>query len=40
MPMPMISSKLACAIFTDETRDASLPLRPGTLLKTMSHHLR
>ncbi|MEV7282647.1 endonuclease domain-containing protein [Streptomyces sp. NPDC093111] len=38
--MPMISPKLACAIFTDETRDASLPLRPDALLKTMSHHLR
>lgn len=36
----MISPKLACAIFTDETRDASLPLRPDVLLKTTSHHLR
>ncbi|MFE6520849.1 endonuclease domain-containing protein [Streptomyces sp. NPDC057794] len=38
--MPMISPKLACTIFTDDTRDASLPLRPNALLKTMSHHLR
>ncbi|GHE26054.1 endonuclease domain-containing protein [Streptomyces hydrogenans] len=38
--MPMISPKLACTVFTDETRDASLPLRPEALLKTMSHHLR
>ncbi|MER7914497.1 endonuclease domain-containing protein [Streptomyces sp. NPDC096068] len=36
----MISPKLACATFADETRDASLPLRPDALLKTMSHHLR
>ncbi|MFE0778106.1 endonuclease VII [Streptomyces sp. NPDC058861] len=38
--MPMISPKLACAIFTDETRGASLPLQPEALLETKPYHLR
>ncbi|MFE7650198.1 endonuclease domain-containing protein [Streptomyces phaeoluteigriseus] len=36
----MISPNLACSIFTDATRSASIPLQPEALLRTKSHILR